>query len=71
MASSNAELVSQAIESMNREREVAAQTAIKTTINSIVSQQKVIATAQTELARLRTHLSSITIEPANAADILG
>lgn len=66
----NAEMISQAIEDMNRERENAAKSKIRNLIAAIMGEQKVIREAQERLAEHKTNLAAVTIEPVNAADIV-
>lgn len=66
----NAELITESIAEMNRQRESEARAKINACIKGIMAQQEIVKAAQKRLGELRTELAGITIEPVNAADVL-
>lgn len=67
----NAELVTKAIEDMNRERERVAESTVRSIIAQIIARQEAARKIAAELVELKKQLAEVKIEPVNAADIVG
>jgi len=65
MAWNREEVVKDCIEELSCENEVVAKSMIKSILQGIITQQKIIVTANTRIAELQESLKTITVNPVS------